>query len=334
LKSGIPWGYLFFYLPQEKRRWQGMKRETYDMIIIGAGPAGLTAALYAARSRLKILLVERLAPGGQIALSDCVENYPGYPEGINGMELVSKMKEQVDKLGVPLRQGEVRALEEDRAMKVVYVDGDWLESRTVVVASGASPKRLGVPGEEKLIGRGVSFCATCDAPFYRGQAVAVVGGGDTAVQEALYLTKFAKKVYLVHRRRKLRAAKILQERLFHNDKIEVVWSSAVEEVLGDDLVEGVRLRNLETGDKQELKLAGLFLFIGLRPNSGFLKGMVDLDAEGFVITGENLETSVPGIFAAGDVRRKLLRQVSTAVGDGATAAYAAELYLERVFHCD
>ena len=311
-----------------------MKRETYDMIIIGAGPAGLTAALYAARSRLKILLVERLAPGGQIALSDWVENYPGYPEGINGMELVGKMKEQVDKLGVPLRQGEVRALEEDRAMKVVYVDGDWLESRTVVVASGASPKRLGVPGEEKLIGRGVSFCATCDAPFYRGQAVAVVGGGDTAVQEALYLTKFAKKVYLVHRRRKLRAAKILQERLFHNDKIEVVWSSAVEEVLGDDLVEGVRLRNLETGEKQELKLAGLFLFIGLRPNSGFLKGMVDLDAEGFVITGENLETSVPGIFAAGDVRRKLLRQVSTAVGDGATAAYAAERYLERVFHCD
>jgi len=311
-----------------------MKRETYDMIIIGAGPAGLTAALYAARSRLKILLVERLAPGGQIALSDWVENYPGYPEGINGMELVGKMKEQVDKLGVPLRQGEVRALEEDRAMKVVYVDGDWLESRTVVVASGASPKRLGVPGEEKLIGRGVSFCATCDAPFYRGQAVAVVGGGDTAVQEALYLTKFAKKVYLIHRRRKLRAAKILQERLFHNDKIEVVWSSAVEEVLGDDLVEGVRLRNLETGEKQELKLAGLFLFIGLRPNSGFLKGMVDLDAEGFVITGENLETSVPGIFAAGDVRRKLLRQVSTAVGDGATAAYAAERYLERVFHCD
>ncbi len=311
-----------------------MKRETYDLIIIGAGPAGLTAALYAARSRLKVLLVERLAPGGQIALSDFVENYPGYPDGINGMELVTRMKEQVDRLEVPLRQGEVRALEEDRAMKVIYVDGDWLESRTVVVASGASPKRLGVPGEDNLIGRGVSFCATCDAPFYRGQVVAVVGGGDTAVQEALYLTKFAKKVYLIHRRRKLRAARILQERLFHNERIEVVWSSAVEEVLGDDLVEGVRLKNLETGEKQELKLAGLFLFIGLRPNSSFLKGMVDLDAEGFVITGENLETSVPGIFAAGDVRRKLLRQVATAVGDGATAAYAAERYLERVFHCD
>ncbi len=311
-----------------------MKRETHDIIIIGAGPAGLTAALYAARSRLKVLLVERLAPGGQIALSDWVENYPGFPQGINGMELVTRMKEQVDKLEVPVLQGEVRALEEDRAMKVVYVDGDWLESRTVVVASGASPKRLGVPGEEKLIGKGVSFCATCDAPFYRGQVVAVVGGGDTAVQEALYLTRFAKKVYLIHRRKKLRAAKILQERLFNNEKIEVVWTSVVEEVLGTDMVEGVRVRNLETGEKQDLRLAGLFLFIGLRPNSAFLKGMVDLDAEGFVITGENLETSVPGIFAAGDVRRKLLRQVATAVGDGAAAAYAAERYLERVFQCD
>ena len=311
-----------------------MKKETYDVVVIGAGPAGLTAALYAARSRLKVLLVERLAPGGQIALSDWVENYPGFPEGINGMELVTRMKEQVDKLEVPIHQGEVRALEEDRAMKVVYVDGDWLESRTVVVASGASPKRLGVPGEEKLIGRGVSFCATCDAPFYRGQRVAVVGGGDTAVQEALYLTKFAKKVYLIHRRRKLRAARILQERLFNNDKVEVVWSSVVEEILGEDMVQGLRLRNLETGEKQELKVSGVFLFIGLRPNSAFLKGLVDLDAEGFVITGENLETSVPGIFAAGDVRRKILRQVSTAVGDGATAAHAAERYLERVFQCD
>ncbi len=311
-----------------------MKKETYDVVVIGAGPAGLTSALYAARSRLKVLLVERLAPGGQIALSDWVENYPGFPEGINGMELVTRMKEQVDKLEVPIHQGEVRALEEDRAMKVVYVDGDWLESRTVVVASGASPKRLGVPGEEKLIGRGVSFCATCDAPFYRGQRVAVVGGGDTAVQEALYLTKFAKKVYLIHRRKKLRAARILQERLFNNDKVEVVWSSVVEEILGEDMVQGLRLRNLETGEKQELKVSGVFLFIGLRPNSAFLKGVVDLDAEGFVITGENLETSVPGIFAAGDVRRKILRQVSTAVGDGATAAYAAERYLERVFQCD
>ena len=311
-----------------------MKKETYDVVVIGAGPAGLTSALYAARSRLKVLLVERLAPGGQIALSDWVENYPGFPEGINGMELVTRMKEQVDKLEVPIHQGEVRALEEDRAMKVVYVDGDWLESRTVVVASGASPKRLGVPGEEKLIGRGVSFCATCDAPFYRGQRVAVVGGGDTAVQEALYLTKFAKKVYLIHRRKKLRAARILQERLFNNDKVEVVWSSVVEEILGEDMVQGLRLRNLETGEKQELKVSGVFLFIGLRPNSAFLKGVVDLDAEGFVITGENLETSVPGIFAAGDVRRKILRQVSTAVGDGATAAHAAERYLERVFQCD
>jgi thioredoxin reductase (NADPH) len=311
-----------------------MKREVKDLVIIGAGPAGLTSALYAARSRLKILLVERLAPGGQIALSDSIENYPGYPEGINGMELVSKMKAQIDALGVPIRQGEVRGLEEDGTLKVVYIDSDWVESKTVIVASGASFKRLGVPGEDELIGKGISFCATCDAPFYKDQMVAVVGGGDTAVQEALYLTRFAKKVYLIHRRKKLRAAKILQERVFQNDKVEIIWSSVVEEVLGDSLVDGVKLRNLESGEKQELSVAGLFLFIGIRPNSGFLKGTVDLDAEGFVITMENMETSIPGIFAAGDVRRKLLRQVSTAVGDGATAAHAAERYLERVFYCD
>lgn len=311
-----------------------MKRETYDLVIIGGGPAGLTAALYAARSRLNLLLVEKLAPGGQIALTDLVENYPGFPDGISGMELVNRIKAQVDKLKVPIRQGEVRGLEEDRALKCVYVDSDWLEAKAVIVASGASPKRLGLPKENNFIGRGISFCATCDAPFYKGQKVAVVGGGDTAVQEALYLTKFAKKVYLIHRRNKLRAAKILQERLFQNEKVEIFWSSVVEELLGKDLLEGIRIKNLGTGDTQELEVMGLFLFIGWRPNSGFLKGTVDLDAEGFVITGENLETSVPGIFAAGDVRRKLLRQVSTAVGDGATAAYAAERYLERTFHCD
>jgi len=311
-----------------------MKRETYDVVIIGGGPAGLTAALYAARARLKILLVERLAPGGQIALSDLIENYPGFPDGITGMELVNRIKAQVDKLKVPIRQGEVRGLEEDRALKCVYVDNDWLEAKSVIVASGASPKRLGLPKENNLIGRGISFCATCDAPFYKGQTVGVVGGGDTAVQEALYLTKFAKKVYLIHRRNRLRAARILQERLFKNEKVEIIWSSVVEELLGEDQLEGIRIRNLETGDQQDLKVMGLFVFIGWRPNSGFLKGTVDLDAEGFVITGENLETSVPGIFAAGDVRRKLLRQVSTAVGDGATAAYAAERYLERAFYCD
>lgn len=311
-----------------------MKKETYDLVIIGGGPAGLTAALYAARSRLNLLLVEKLAPGGQIALTDLVENYPGFPDGISGMELVNRIKAQVDKLKVPIRQGEVRGLEEDRALKCVYVDSDWLEAKAVIVASGASPKRLGLPKENNFIGRGISFCATCDAPFYKGQKVAVVGGGDTAVQEALYLTKFAKKVYLIHRRNKLRAAKILQERLFQNEKVEIFWSSVVEELLGEDLLEGIRIKNLGTGDTQELEVMGLFLFIGWRPNSGFLKGTVDLDAEGFVITGENLETSVPGIFAAGDVRRKLLRQVSTAVGDGATAAYAAERYLERTFHCD
>lgn len=311
-----------------------MKRESYDIIITGAGPAGMTAALYAGRARLKSLVIERLAPGGQIALSDWVENYPGFHEGVNGMDLVNRIRIQVEKLDVPFYQGEVRALEEDRAMKVVYVDDKWLESKTVVVATGASFKRLGVPGEERLVGRGISFCATCDAPFYKGQVVAVVGGGDRAVQEALYLTKFAHKVYLIHRRNRLRAARILQERVFQSDKIEVIWSSGVEEMLGENLLEGIRVKHLETGEKKELKVAGVFLFIGLRPNSGFLRGTVDLDAEGFVITGDNLETSMPGVFAAGDVRRKLLRQVVTAVGDGAAAAYAAERYIERVLRID
>jgi len=311
-----------------------MKREVYDLIIVGAGPAGLAAALYAGRARLKTLVIERLSPGGQIAFTDWVENYPGFHEGINGLELVNRIKTQVEKLEVPFCQGEVRALEENRAMKVVYVDDKWLESRAVIIATGASFKRLGVPGEEELIGRGVSFCATCDAPFYKGQTVAVVGGGDRAVQEALYLTKFVNKVYLIHRRNRLRAARILQERLFQNEKVEVLWSYVVEEMLGKNLLEGIRIRNLGTGEKRELKVSGVFLFIGLRPNSAFLKGSVDLDAEGFVITGENLETSMPGVFAAGDVRRKLLRQVVTAVGDGAAASYAAERYIERMLHLE
>jgi len=308
-----------------------MSNKLLDTLIIGAGPAGLTAGLYTARSRLKTVIVERLAPGGQIALTDWIENYPGFEQGIKGMDLVQHMHNHAVNAGAEIMSGEVKALESDRNVKIVYVDDKWFEAKTVIVASGASFKRLGVKGEEEFIGRGVSFCATCDAPFYKDLTVAVVGGGDTAVQEALYLTKFAKKVYLIHRRDKLRATKVLQERLFNNEKVEIIWSSTVDEVKGDSLLKGVTLCCLETGEKRDLRVDGLFVFVGLRPNSGFLKGVVDMDSEGFVLVDEKLETSAPGIFAAGDVRRKILRQVSTAVGDGAAAAHAAELYIERHF---
>ncbi len=308
-----------------------MSKKDFDTVIVGAGPAGLTAGLYTARARLKTVIIERLAPGGQIALTDWIENYPGFESGISGMELVQHMHSHAVNAGAEIKSGEVKALESDKEKKIVYVDDQWIEAKAVIIASGASFKRLGVKGEDEFIGRGISFCATCDAPFYKDMTVAVVGGGDTAVQEALYLTKFAKKVYLIHRRDKLRATKVLQERLFNNPKVEIVWSSTVEEVKGDSLLKEVTLCCIESGEKSSLRVDGLFVFVGLRPNTAFLKGVVDMDSEGFILVDEKLETSAPGIFAAGDVRRKILRQVSTAVGDGAAAAHAAELYIERQF---
>ncbi len=308
-----------------------MAKKLFDTVIIGAGPAGLTAGLYTARSRLQTIIFERLAPGGQIALTDWIENYPGFESGIKGIDLVQHMHSHALKAGAEITTGEVKALETDRNLKVIYVEDKWIEAKAVIIASGASFKRLGIKGEEEFIGRGVSFCATCDAPFYKDLTVAVVGGGDTAVQEAIYLTKFAKKVYLIHRRDKLRATKVLQERLFQNEKVEIIWSSTVEELRGEGLLKEITICCLETGEKKSLRVDGLFVFVGLRPNTAFLKGVVDMDSDGFILVDDKLETSSPGIFAAGDVRRKILRQVSTAVGDGAAAAHAAELYIERHF---
>lgn len=307
-----------------------MNREEYDLIVIGGGPAGLTAGLYGVRAKLKTLLLEKLPLlGGQIINAEKVENYPGFPEGISGQELISKMETQAREFGLVIKTEEVKAIKVDGEMKkVVTEDGDYF-TRSIIVATGASPSRLGVEGEERLIGRGISFCGTCDGFFFKDKDVIVVGGGDTAIIEALFLTRFVRKVTVVHRRNELRATKILQERAFKNEKIGFLWDSVVERIEGKETVEKVILRNVKTGETFVREIDGVFIFVGITPNSQFLKGTIDLDEKGFIMTDDNLETSVSGIFAAGDVRKKLLRQISTAVGDGATAAFAAEKYLEK-----
>ncbi|RLA94731.1 MAG: thioredoxin-disulfide reductase [Deltaproteobacteria bacterium] len=307
-----------------------MNREEYDLIVIGGGPAGLTAGLYGVRAKLKTLLLEKLPLlGGQIINAEKVENYPGFPEGISGQELISKMETQAREFGLVIKTEEVKAIKVDgEVKKVVTEDGDYF-TRSIIVATGASPSRLGVEGEERLIGRGISFCGTCDGFFFKDKDVIVVGGGDTAIIEALFLTRFVRKVTVVHRRNELRATKILQERAFKNEKIGFLWDSVVERIEGKETVEKVILRNVKTGETFVREIDGVFIFVGITPNSQFLKGTIDLDEKGFIMTDDNLETSVSGIFAAGDVRKKLLRQISTAVGDGATAAFAAEKYLEK-----
>ncbi len=304
--------------------------ETLDLVIIGGGPAGLTAYLYAARARLNCVLVEKLSPGGQVLVTDLVENYPGFPEPLSGFELMDRFLAQVKKLGLQTINGEVVRLEtEGDLKKIVFSDGRVLETRAVIIATGARPNRLGVPGEKELTGKGVSYCATCDGPFFRDQEVAVVGGGNTAVQEAIFLTRFAKRVYLIHRRDQLRAQKILQERALANEKITIFWNRVVEEILGQDQVEGVRLRNVKTDEEETLKVQGVFIFVGISPQSEFVKGVLPLDEKGFIITDCEMRTEVPGVFAAGDVRSKACRQIVTAAGDGATAAYMAEHYLTQ-----
>ena len=299
-----------------------------DLVIIGAGPAGLTAGLYAARAMLKVTLFERLSPGGQILTTDWVENYPGFPDGVSGFELVDRMRRQAEKFGLTIENREVARLELAPGRKALVTDRGGVEAKAVILASGASPQKLGVEGEALLTGKGVSYCATCDGPFYREQAVAVIGGGDTAVEEAIFLTRFASKVYLVHRRDRLRATKLLQERAMAQKKIEILWDTVTERIVGTDGVKALELRNVKTGEKRELPVDGAFIFVGYKPNNELAKERLQLDAWGFVITNNDMETSVSGVFAAGDIRSKLLRQVSTAVGEGALAAFAAERYIE------
>jgi len=301
----------------------------YDLVIIGAGPAGLTAGLYAARARLNVLLLEKAVPGGQIIVTDWIENYPGFPEGISGFDLAEKMKIQAEAFGLKMDTAEVHSLALTPDVKEVVLQDKRIKAKSLIIASGASPKKLGI-GEDRYMGKGISFCATCDAPFFKEKTVVAVGGGDTAVQEAIYLTKFVKKVYLLHRRDELRATKILQERAFANNKIEILWDTVATGVDGFFGIEGVHVKNVKTGEEKTLKADGCFIWVGTLPNTDFLKDAVDTDAYGFIRTDAKMQTSVPGVFAVGDVRDTPLRQVSTAVGDGAIAAVSAEHYLENV----
>lgn len=306
-----------------------MIKTDYDLIIIGAGPAGLTAGIYSARARMKVLLLEKSAPGGQILITDWIENYPGFPEGISGYDLSEKMKTQAESLGLKIESAEVHSLNLSGEAKEIILKDRTLTAKSIIIASGASPRKLGV-GEEKFFGKGVSFCATCDGPFFRDKTVVAVGGGDTAIQESIFLTKFAKKVYLIHRRKELRAAKILQERAFKNDKIEFVWDSVVTGVEGLFGVEGVKVKNLKTNEENTIKANGCFLWVGILPNTSFLNSSVKTDEFGFIPADEKMQTSVPGVFAAGDVRATPLRQIATAVGDAAIAAVCAEHYIENL----
>lgn len=303
--------------------------DVYDILIIGGGPAGLTAGLYAARARLKALLVERMGFGGQLLTYEQVDNYPGFPEGISAFGLSELISAQALRFGLATRSGEVVGLEVTEPVKTVHLaDGD-LYARTVIIAAGASPNKLGVKGEVEFTGRGVSYCAVCDAPFYRDQDVAVVGGGDTAIEEALYLTKFARHVYVIHRRDRLRATQVIQERASQNEKISFVLETVVTEIRGDDQgVVGLDLRGTRSGEASQLAVSGAFVFVGIQPNTGFLPPEILCNTAGFVVTDQEMAGSVPGIFAVGDVRAKELRQIVTAVGDGATAAFNAGRYIE------
>jgi len=306
-----------------------MTKADYDLVIIGAGPAGLTAGIYAARARMNVLLLEKTVPGGQILITDWIENYPGFPEGISGYDLAEKMKIQAEELGLKIEAAEVHSLNLSNDLKEIVLKDTTITTHSLIIASGASPRNLGV-GEDKFMGKGISFCATCDAPFFKEKTVVAVGGGDTAVQEALFLTKFAKKVYLIHRRDELRAAKILQERAFANDKIEFVWDSIATGIEGFFGVEGVKVKHLKTNEEKTIKADGCFIWIGILPNTSFLNDDVKTDEYGFITVDTNMQTSIPGVYAAGDVRDTPLRQISTAVGDAAIAAISAEHFIENL----
>jgi len=303
----------------------------YDIIIIGGGPAGLTAGIYAGRGGMKTLLFEKTVIGGQLALADKVENYPGFPDGINAAELVRRFENQAGKFGVEIKTEEILKLNFDgsKGITVETAYGKY-ETTSVIVASGAASRHLNIPGEEEFIGRGVSYCATCDGPFFRGKEIAVVGGGDAAVGEAVYLTRFAGKVYLIHRRGRLRAAKIIQGKAFSNPKIEPVLETQVRQISGAQAVEKVLLENVKTGLQKELACSGVFIFAGRVPGTKILKGHVEMDEHGYIKVSPDMKTSRRGVFACGDCVKKTLFQVVTAAGEGAAAAFSASKFVEEV----
>lgn len=304
----------------------------YDAIIIGGGPGGLTAGIYVARAGLKALLIQGASTVSQITVTDLIENYPGVPGGIGGWELVENFRKQAKEFGLEIIDADVSGLTAfppgDISGWEVAAGGRSYRAISVIVATGANWRRLGVPGEEEYIGKGVSFCATCDGPFYRNREVAVIGGGDTAIQEAIFLTRFARRVTVVHRRDRLRATAILRDRAAKNEKIGFLWDSVLAGIQGGDFVEKLRVRNVKTHEISELSAEGVFIFVGLTPNTALVRGIVELDDNGYILADQDMKTSAPGIFACGDCIQKSLRQVVTACGDGANAAFSAQHYVE------
>lgn len=301
----------------------------YDLIIIGSGPAGLSAAVYGKRAGLALLVVEK-APmsGGQVLNTYEVDNYLGMP-GMNGFDMGMQFRAHADRLGVEFKEGTVTSIEDRRDSKLVIVDGETLEAKTVILATGAEHAHLNVPGEEELTGMGVSYCATCDGAFFRGRTVAVVGGGDVALEDAIYLARTCEKVYLIHRRDELRGAEVLQQELKALPNVEFLYSHVVTEIRGEEAVENLRIRNLKTEEESDLDVAGVFVAVGIRPDTGLIRNMAECDESGYVLAGEDCATNVPGLYAAGDIRRKPIRQIVTAVADGANAAVSAGNFVNK-----
>jgi len=305
--------------------------EMYDVVIIGAGPAGLSAAIYTGRARLNTVVIEKGVPGGQILFTDIIENYPGFPEGVNSFELIESFRKQAERFGARFLTDDILEIRKQKknGLWEIISKTNVYNARSIIIATGAIHRKLNVPGEKELTGRGVSFCATCDGAFYREKIVGVVGGGSWALTEALFLTKFAKTVKLIHRRDQFRGEKILQERVKKHDKIEILWNSIIEEIKGREKLESIVLKNVKTHESSKVELDGLFISIGADPNTGFLKGMIDINQWNEIIVKKNMKTSVDGIFAAGDVTDACPNQVATAVGTGVAAAMALDDYLNN-----
>jgi len=302
--------------------------KSYEVIIIGGGPAGLTSALYASRARLSTLLIENALFGGQMTTTELIENYPGFPQGVTGDELSRLMEDQAKRFGAEMVNQEIVEVKLEGDLKSVRTHESSYLCKALIICTGTEYRKLGVSGENEFAGKGISYCATCDGAFFKDSQIFVVGGGDSALTEALFLTKFVKELTIIHRRDELRATKIYQERALENPKIKFLWNSVVQEIKGNQVVRSVLIKNVKTGEIKEFSTDGIFLFVGLIPRTQFLKGLIQMNEEGYILTDENCETSVKGIYAAGDCRKKLLRQIATAVGEGATAAFTAEKYLE------
>ena len=309
----------------------GAADKPFDAVVVGGGPSGLTAALYLSRARRSVVVVERNMAGGQMALTDLIENYPGFPDGIGGFELSDRLKAQAAKFGAEVREiTDVSALQYGDGLHALATDQGTIHARAVLLAPGRHPRSLGVPGEAEFFGRGVSSCGTCDGPLYRGRTVAVVGGGDTAVEEGMFLTKFADAVHVLHRREELRCTPIAQERAFGNSKMTWVWNARVQRILGDTKVQGIEYEDVCSGEVATLPVDGVFIFVGQVPNTAFLQGTVEMDGEGYIVTDEQLHTSRAGVFASGDARANPLKQIAFAVGEGALAAVQIDRYLDTL----